>query len=312
MPRGGWVVSFVCGLLFLIWITDAGILYGFMVGREPIGFLRLLRIEQVVLDYAGYSAIMGGVLAFILFAVSAFSIPLIYDGRATLVPGVVASVRAVFGRFGVMMCWAFLLAVVIMGSVMALPLLLVSLPVMAYASRELYFRVLSPCRARDMTGLLRAPRLEQRVARDAAPAQDAAQLAERLELDLAHALAGQFEPLGEFFQREQLALVDAIAVTDHHALLVVEDREPFAHELLDLGALDLQVGGHLLLVGERLADRKRRVDIERRIERGGVLAEREDDCAPLRSSCPAGWRSARARTRRCSRPRCGAARAAPG
>lgn len=141
MPRGGWVVSFVCGLLFLIWITDAGILYGFMVGREPIGFLRLLRIEQVVLDYAGYSAIMGGVLAFILFAASAFSIPLIYDGRATLVSGVVASVRAVFGRFGVMMCWAFLLAAVIMGSIMALPLLLVSLPVMAYASRELYYRV---------------------------------------------------------------------------------------------------------------------------------------------------------------------------
>jgi len=40
-----------------------------------------------------------------------------------------------------MMCWAFLLAAVIMGSIMALPLLLVSLPVMAYASRELYFRV---------------------------------------------------------------------------------------------------------------------------------------------------------------------------
>lgn len=144
MPRGGWVVSFVCALLFLIWITDAGILYGFMVGREPIGFVRLLRIEQVVIDYAGYSAIMGGVLAFILFAVSAFSIPLIYDGRATLVSGVVASVRAVFGRFGVMMCWAFLLAAVIMGSVMALPLLLVSLPVMAYASRELYFRTFPP------------------------------------------------------------------------------------------------------------------------------------------------------------------------
>ncbi len=141
MPRGGWVVSFVCGLLFLIWITDAGILYGFMVGREPIGFLRLLQIEQIVLDYAGYSAIMGGILAFILFAVSAFSIPLIYDGRATLVSGVVASVRAVFGRFGVMMCWACLLAAVIMGSTMALPVLLVSLPVMAYASRELYFRV---------------------------------------------------------------------------------------------------------------------------------------------------------------------------
>ena len=140
MPRGGWVVSFVCGLLFLIWVTDAGILYGFMVGREPFGFLRLLRIEGIVVNYAAYSAIMGGILAFILFTVSAFSIPLIYDGRAQLVSGVVASVRAVFGRFGVMMCWALLLAGVIILSTLLLPLLLVTLPVMAYASRELYFR----------------------------------------------------------------------------------------------------------------------------------------------------------------------------
>lgn len=144
MPRGGWVISFVCGLLFLIWITDAGILYGFMVGREPFGFLRLLRIEGVVVNYAGYSAIMGGVLAFILFAVSAFSVPLIYDGRAQLVSGVVASVRAVFGRFGVMMCWALVLAAVIITSTLLLPLLLVTLPVMAYASRELYYRTFPP------------------------------------------------------------------------------------------------------------------------------------------------------------------------
>lgn len=144
MPRGGWVVSFVCGLLFLIWVTDAGILYGFMVGREPFGFLRLLRIEGVVVNYAGYSAIMGGILAFILFSVSAFSIPLIYDGRAQLVSGVVASVRAVFGRFGVMMCWALLLSGVIIVSTLLLPLLLLTLPVMAYASRELYFRTFPP------------------------------------------------------------------------------------------------------------------------------------------------------------------------
>lgn len=141
MPRGGWVVSFVCGLLFLIWITDAGILYGFMVGREPIGFLRLLNIESIVVSYAAYSATMGAVLAFILFAVSAFSIPLIYDRRAQLVSGVVASVRAVFGRFGVVMVWGLSLAAVIMLSVLLLPLLLISLPVMAYASREFYFRV---------------------------------------------------------------------------------------------------------------------------------------------------------------------------
>ncbi|HAF54365.1 MAG TPA: hypothetical protein DCL01_03895 [Thauera sp.] len=151
MPRGGWVVSFVCGLLFLIWVTDAGILYGFMVGREPFGFLRLLNVEGLVVNYAAFSAIMGAVLAFILFTVSAFSIPLIYDGRAQLVSGVVASARAVFGRFGVMMCWALLLSAVIIVSTLLLPLLLFSLPVMAYASRELYFRTFPPYAGADIT-----------------------------------------------------------------------------------------------------------------------------------------------------------------
>ena len=58
--------------------------------------------------------------------------------------GVVASVRAVFSRFGVIMTWACLLATVTITSAIILPLLLVTLPVMAYASRELYFRVYPP------------------------------------------------------------------------------------------------------------------------------------------------------------------------
>ncbi|MDO9599408.1 MAG: DUF2189 domain-containing protein [Azoarcus sp.] len=141
MPRGGWVVSFVCALLFLIWLTDAGTLYGFMVGHEPMGFARMLPVDVRVANFLLFSSFMGAVLAFILFTISAFSIPLIYDRRADLVSGVVASVRAVFRRFPVVMCWAVLLAAVIMLSALLLPLMLLTLPVMAYASRAFYFRV---------------------------------------------------------------------------------------------------------------------------------------------------------------------------
>lgn len=144
MPRGGWVVSFVCALLFLIWITDAGTLYGFMVGREPTRFAHLLRLDQSVVEFVLFSSIMGGVLAFILFTVSAFSIPLLYDHRANLVSGVSASARTVFTRFPTVLAWAAVLTVTIALSALLLPLLLVSLPVMAYASRELYFRAFPP------------------------------------------------------------------------------------------------------------------------------------------------------------------------
>ncbi|ATE62478.1 hypothetical protein CCZ27_04915 [Thauera sinica] len=144
MPRGGWVVSFVCALLLLIWLTDAGTLYGFMVGQTPQGFQQLARADGSVTSFVGFSSLMGAGLAFILFCVSAFSIPLIHDRRANLVSGVVASVRAVFGRFPAMMCWALLLAVVMLLSAWLLPLLLYTLPMMAYTSRALYRRVFPP------------------------------------------------------------------------------------------------------------------------------------------------------------------------
>jgi uncharacterized membrane protein len=115
-----------------------------MVGREPTQLAQLLQADAALQRFVFFSSIAGAVLAFILFAVSAFSIPLIYDRRADLVLGVVASVRAVFSRFGVIMTWACLLATVTITSAIILPLLLVTLPVMAYASRELYFRVYPP------------------------------------------------------------------------------------------------------------------------------------------------------------------------
>ena len=141
LPLGGWVVSFVCALLFLIWITDAGTLYGFMVGQVPTGFASLLPADSAVARFMLFSSIMGAALAFIIFSVSAFSIPLIYDRRATLVSGVVASVRAVFTRFPVVMTWALTMSAVIILSALLLPLLLLTLPVMAYASRAFYWRI---------------------------------------------------------------------------------------------------------------------------------------------------------------------------
>lgn len=79
-----------------------------------------------------------------LFTVSAFSVPLIYYRRASLVAAVVASARAIFGQLPVMLGWACLLALVIIVSAWVLPLLLYTLPVMAYASRSLYRQAFPP------------------------------------------------------------------------------------------------------------------------------------------------------------------------
>jgi uncharacterized membrane protein len=59
-----------------------------------------------------------------------------------LVQSVVLSVRVVFGNFGITIFWAFLLSTVVIASVLFLPVLPLTLPWLAYASRSLYRQAL--------------------------------------------------------------------------------------------------------------------------------------------------------------------------
>lgn len=131
-------LGLVCTLLFLIWMTDAATLYGFMVGRTPKPLLALMPLPENVGSFLIWSSVMGAVLAFVIFSVSAFSVPLLYYRRAGLVRAVVMSVRTVFSNFVPCMLWAVVLAATIIGSILILPLFLVTFPVLAYASHALY------------------------------------------------------------------------------------------------------------------------------------------------------------------------------
>lgn len=139
-PRPLWVIALVCMLLFMIWITDAATLYSFMIGREPV-LLRDLPGHGDALRFGIYGSLMGTALAFAIYTVSAFSVPLLADHRTGLIGAVSASVRAVFRNFPVAMAWALVLAVLTMLSVLLLPLLLFALPWLAYSSHAFYREV---------------------------------------------------------------------------------------------------------------------------------------------------------------------------
>jgi uncharacterized membrane protein len=139
-PAGLWMVALVCSFLFLIWITDAAVLYAFMIGAEhlPYDLPWLIRIERHIISFELWGALMGSVLALIIFAISAFSVPLLHEGRANPVQAIHASVRAVFGSFPASIAWGVVLTGTTLLSILVLPLLLVTLPVLAYASFALY------------------------------------------------------------------------------------------------------------------------------------------------------------------------------
>ena len=145
-PGGLWIVALICAFLFLVWITDAGVLYIMMIGTEhlPYELHWLIRLQDHVVAFELWDMLMGSILAFIILAISAFSVPLLHEGRANLVQAIHASVRAVLQNFNHAIIWGLLLTLVILLSILLLPLLTVTLPTLAYASFALYQRVFPP------------------------------------------------------------------------------------------------------------------------------------------------------------------------
>ena len=133
-PRPVWVMGVFCGFMVLVWLTDAGTLYSFMVGEWRHDWLSVLPHSSQLLRFHSGAAIMGGALALIVYTVTVHSVLLLVRGQGTLVTAVTASVRAVGRSFVADVLWAVVLALTVMASIFLLPALLVVLPVAAFAS----------------------------------------------------------------------------------------------------------------------------------------------------------------------------------
>ena len=137
-----WALALVCGLLFMIFITDAAILYAYMVGAAPVGLTELLPTADNILRFVRWAAVSGLIVAILLFTISAFSVPLLCERRCGLVDAVMTSARIVLRHPLPAFFWAFLLSTAVITSILCLPLLPLTLPWLAYASRALYRAVL--------------------------------------------------------------------------------------------------------------------------------------------------------------------------
>jgi len=51
LPAGLWMLILICGFLFLIWITDAGVLYSFMIGGDHLTYEPLLQLQGRIVGF---------------------------------------------------------------------------------------------------------------------------------------------------------------------------------------------------------------------------------------------------------------------
>ncbi|MEW5943102.1 MAG: DUF2189 domain-containing protein [Pseudomonadota bacterium] len=136
-PPGLWVLALVDSLFLMIWLTDAGTVYSMYFGAIPD-----MSLPETLARLAGsemkkfllFTSVMAVALAFAVFVVSAFAVPLMFERRMNLPAAVGASVRAVFSNFRVMMLWALILAGSMFAATLFLPAFVVVFPVLSYAS----------------------------------------------------------------------------------------------------------------------------------------------------------------------------------
>jgi len=169
LGTGFWALAGACGFLLLVWITDAGILYAFMVRAvtpgEPVAAGPLAGAgAAAALDLAAagaptawanpgirsflfWASLMGAVLAAGVHLIAGFSVPLLQEGRATIVPAIHASVRTVFGNLIPTLTWGLILVLGLVLGFLLPPLMALVAPVLAYSQYEFYrlaFPVTSP------------------------------------------------------------------------------------------------------------------------------------------------------------------------
>ena len=131
-------VALLSTTLFIVWLVDVATLYGVAVGRVPMlpGMFILQPGNNVT--FLLVSSLLALLLPLAIFAISAFSVPLLYYRRAGLWPALRLSVVAVFSNLAVSAVWTLWLSLCLIASIVIFPLILLSFPVLAFASHSLY------------------------------------------------------------------------------------------------------------------------------------------------------------------------------
>jgi uncharacterized membrane protein len=142
-PRQIAVMGFILLLVLLTWIRIAAMIFMLYWGLEPPSFQDLivntfLRASSLPFLIVGMG--VGGLFAFLAFAISAVSIPMLADQpRVDAITAIVTSVRAVRENLGPMLLWAALIAAATGVGLATLYLgLIVTVPLLGYATWHAY------------------------------------------------------------------------------------------------------------------------------------------------------------------------------
>ncbi len=142
------VLGFYLVMLLLVWLMVAQSIYVQTLGPEPPTSFAAF-VSEVLTTGAGWTMIIFGtavgfVFALCALAVSVVSFPLLLDRKVGLPVAVVTSVRVLRHNPGVVFCWGFIVAaLLVLGAIPMLLGLIVVMPVLGHATWHLYRRAVA-------------------------------------------------------------------------------------------------------------------------------------------------------------------------
>ncbi len=141
-------LGFYLVMLLLVWLMVAQSIYVQTLGPEPPTSFGAF-VSEVLTTGAGWTMIIFGtavgfVFALCALAVSVVSFPLLLDRKVGLPVAVVTSVRVLRHNPGVVLCWGFIVAaLLVLGAIPMLLGLIVVMPVLGHATWHLYRRAVA-------------------------------------------------------------------------------------------------------------------------------------------------------------------------
>jgi uncharacterized membrane protein len=128
---GFWVI--VAHVIFSIALVEAG------AGSESLAFLGSK--PGLIMLFIG--TIIGGVMAFVFYAVTVMSLPMLVDREVDFLTAAIASLRAVRQNKAILLIWAAFIGILLFTAMLPLFLgLFIALPVLGHATWHLYRRAI--------------------------------------------------------------------------------------------------------------------------------------------------------------------------
>ncbi|NWH08671.1 MAG: DUF2189 domain-containing protein [Alphaproteobacteria bacterium] len=142
-----WFFSFFLLFAFLVWTRVAMLVFALFTAGDYVPldhFMKSLISEPSYVAMAVVGSLIGGGIAFIIFAVSVIAVPMLLDRDVDAFTAMGRSLMAVRENFRPMLLWAWLIAVFVLIGFLTLTLgMIILFPLLGHASWHCYRQVAS-------------------------------------------------------------------------------------------------------------------------------------------------------------------------